>query len=219
MRARGAARARDRARQRERPRHRHRRRGPRRAVPALLAPARPQDRRDRGLRAWASTSASASCAPTAAASRSRASPARARPSRFTLPLFGAAAQREPPLVAGRRRATPGRGATCGASAEALGFAVHEVADGVEAVEAAVRLRPAAVVLDRILPRLRADEVAERLRETPPPPGSRSSSWRRRRTWERERSAFPRLRAEAPRPRGPRLGARHAPQPRLGPSGC
>jgi two-component system chemotaxis response regulator CheY len=47
-------------------------------------------------------------------------------------------------------------------AEALGFAVHEAQDGVEAVESAVRLRPAAVVLDRILPRLRAEEVAERL---------------------------------------------------------
>jgi CheY-like chemotaxis protein len=48
------------------------------------------------------------------------------------------------------------------AAEVLGFAVHEVQDGVEAVETASRLRPAAVVLERILPRLRADEVAERL---------------------------------------------------------
>ena len=40
--------------------------------------------------------------------------------------------------------------------------MHEVQDGVEAVEAAARLRPAALVLERILPRLRADEVAERL---------------------------------------------------------
>jgi len=37
---------------------------------------------------------------------------------------------------------------------------------VEAVEASARLRPAVVVLDRILPRLRADEVAERLRAQP-----------------------------------------------------
>ena len=51
-------------------------------------------------------------------------------------------------------------------AEDLGFAVHEAADGVEAVESAVRLRPAVVVLDRILPRLRAEEVAERLRTQP-----------------------------------------------------
>jgi CheY-like chemotaxis protein len=35
---------------------------------------------------------------------------------------------------------------------------------VEAVEAAMRLVPAAVVLDRILPRLGAGEVAERLKE-------------------------------------------------------
>jgi DNA-binding response OmpR family regulator len=39
-----------------------------------------------------------------------------------------------------------------------------VADGVEAVEAAIRLVPSAIVLDRILPRLRAEEVAERLRD-------------------------------------------------------
>ena len=32
------------------------------------------------------------------------------------------------------------------------------------MEAALRLLPAAVVLDRVLPRLRAEEVAERLRE-------------------------------------------------------
>jgi signal transduction histidine kinase/DNA-binding response OmpR family regulator len=80
---------------------------------------------------------------------------------FTLPLFGALAQARPPLVlvaatdAGTRREVR-------RAAEELGFAVQEAADGVEAVEAAVRLRPAAVVLDRILPRLRADEVAERL---------------------------------------------------------
>src|SRR5207245_8559388 len=41
---------------------------------------------------------------------------------------------------------------------------HEVADGVEAVETALRLVPAAVVLDRVLPRLGAPEIAERLRE-------------------------------------------------------
>jgi CheY-like chemotaxis protein len=84
---------------------------------------------------------------------------------FTLPLFGAVAQARPPLVlvaatdAGTRREV--RRAAVG-----LGFAVHEVEDGVEAVEAAVRLRPAAVVLDRILPRLRAEEVADRLRVLP-----------------------------------------------------
>jgi CheY-like chemotaxis protein len=49
-------------------------------------------------------------------------------------------------------------------AQSLGYATHEVSDGVEAVEAAMRLVPAAVVLDRILPRLGAGEVAERLKE-------------------------------------------------------
>ena len=51
-------------------------------------------------------------------------------------------------------------------AEELGYAVHEVSDGVEAVEAALRLLPAAIVLDRVLPRLRAEEVADRLRANP-----------------------------------------------------
>jgi CheY-like chemotaxis protein len=49
-------------------------------------------------------------------------------------------------------------------AEDLGFGIHEVTDGVEAVEAAIRLRPTAIVLDRVLPRLGAEEVAERLRD-------------------------------------------------------
>jgi signal transduction histidine kinase/DNA-binding response OmpR family regulator len=82
---------------------------------------------------------------------------------FTLPLFGASAQSRMPVLvlatsdAGTRRDVR-------RTAEPLGFAVHEVQDGVEAVEAAARLRPAALVLERILPRLRADEVAERLSE-------------------------------------------------------
>jgi signal transduction histidine kinase len=81
---------------------------------------------------------------------------------FTLPLFGALAQTRAPVVVvaapdARTRRQVRR------AAEGLGFAVHEAVDGLEAVEAATRLRPAAVVLDRILPRLRADEVAERLR--------------------------------------------------------
>jgi signal transduction histidine kinase/DNA-binding response OmpR family regulator len=82
---------------------------------------------------------------------------------FTIPLFGAEAQLRPPLVlvaagdeATRREV---RRVT-----EELGYATLEVADGVEAVEAAARLRPVAIVLDRILPRLRGEEVAERLRE-------------------------------------------------------
>ena len=81
---------------------------------------------------------------------------------FTLPLFGAVAQASSPVVvvaatdAGTRREVR-------RVAEDLGLAVHEAADGVEAVESAARLRAAAVVLDRVLPRLRAEEVAERLR--------------------------------------------------------
>jgi CheY-like chemotaxis protein len=82
---------------------------------------------------------------------------------FSLPLFGVTAQTRSPLVLvaagdeGTRREIR-------RAAEELGYGTHEVGDGVEAVEAAVRLRPAAIVLDRILPRLQADEVAERLKE-------------------------------------------------------
>jgi len=82
---------------------------------------------------------------------------------FSLPLFGVTAQTRSPLVLvaagdeGTRREVR-------RAAEELGYGTHEVGDGVEAVEAAVRLRPAAIVLDRILPRLQADEVAERLKE-------------------------------------------------------
>ncbi len=84
---------------------------------------------------------------------------------FTLPLFGATAQTRPPviLVAAvdeRTRREVRR------VAEDQGFSVHEAADGVDAVEAALRLVPAAVVLDRVLPRLRAEEVADRLRASP-----------------------------------------------------
>jgi signal transduction histidine kinase/DNA-binding response OmpR family regulator len=84
---------------------------------------------------------------------------------FSLPLFGAAAQSRAPLVivaardAGTRREVR-------RVAEELGYGIHEVTDGVEAVEAAIRLIPAALVLDRVLPRLRAEEVAERLRDQP-----------------------------------------------------
>jgi signal transduction histidine kinase len=82
---------------------------------------------------------------------------------FSLPMFGATAQARTPLVlvaagdAGTRREVR-------RVAEELGYGIHEVSDGVEAIEAAIRLVPSAVVLDRILPRLRAEEVAERLRE-------------------------------------------------------
>jgi signal transduction histidine kinase/DNA-binding response OmpR family regulator len=84
---------------------------------------------------------------------------------FKLPLFGAAAQsRAPVIVVATSDASTRRDVR--RAAEPLGFTVHEVQDGVEAVEAAARLRPAALVLERILPRLRADEVAERLASQP-----------------------------------------------------
>lgn len=90
-------------------------------------------------------------------------PSRGSTFSFSLPMFGAAAQTRPPLILvaagdeGTRREVR-------RVAEALGYGTHEVADGVEALEAAIRLVPQAVILDRILPRLRAEEVAERLRE-------------------------------------------------------
>jgi signal transduction histidine kinase/DNA-binding response OmpR family regulator len=82
--------------------------------------------------------------------------------RFTLPLFGAAAQSRPPVVV-VASPDPRTRRELRRAAETRGFSVQEAVDGVEAVEAATRLRPFALVLDRILPRLRAEEVAERLR--------------------------------------------------------
>lgn len=80
---------------------------------------------------------------------------------FTLPLYGlSAAAATLVLVATgdeRTRREVRR------VAERHGFTTHEVADGVEAVEAAMRLVPAAVVLDRVLPKMSAVQVAERLR--------------------------------------------------------
>jgi signal transduction histidine kinase/DNA-binding response OmpR family regulator len=81
---------------------------------------------------------------------------------FTLPLFGAGAQSHAPVVVVAAADALTR-REIRRVAEEAGFAVEEAADGVEAVEATSRLLPAAVVLDRILPRLRAEEVAERLR--------------------------------------------------------
>ncbi len=80
---------------------------------------------------------------------------------FSLPLFGAAAQARAPLVLVAARDS-GTRREVRRVAEELGYAIHEVADGVEALEAAVRLVPTVAVLDRILPRLTAEEVAERL---------------------------------------------------------
>jgi CheY-like chemotaxis protein len=51
-------------------------------------------------------------------------------------------------------------------ASELGYVVSEAKDGVEAVESSQRLQPAAVIVDRVLPKLGAVEVAERLRDTP-----------------------------------------------------
>ncbi len=84
---------------------------------------------------------------------------------FSLPLFGVAAQTRSPmvLVAAGDETTRREVRRV---AEEMGYGTHEVADGVEAVEAALRLRPAVVILDRILPRLQAHEVAERLKENP-----------------------------------------------------
>ncbi|MGH9885374.1 MAG: ATP-binding response regulator, partial [bacterium] len=84
---------------------------------------------------------------------------------FSLPLFGAFAQtRAPVIVVGasdeRTRREVRR------LAEEQGYSVHEVTDGVDAVEAALRLLPVAIVLDRVLPRLRAEEAAERLKDHP-----------------------------------------------------
>jgi len=80
---------------------------------------------------------------------------------FTLPLFGAGAQSHAPVVVVAAADAVTR-REIRRVAEEAGFSVEEAADGVEAVEATSRLLPAAVVLDRILPRLRAEEVAQRL---------------------------------------------------------
>jgi signal transduction histidine kinase/CheY-like chemotaxis protein len=93
-------------------------------------------------------------------------PGRGSTFRFELPLYGAAAQSHTPLllVAARDAATRRE---IRRVAEAMGFSTHEVTDGLEALEAVVRLVPSVVVVDRVLPHLRGDEIAERLsgRET------------------------------------------------------
>jgi signal transduction histidine kinase len=80
---------------------------------------------------------------------------------FTLPLYRLSADPHPLVLVAtgdeRTRREVRR------VAERRGFTTHEVGDGVEAVEAALRLTPAAVVLDRVLPKLSAPQVAERLR--------------------------------------------------------
>jgi CheY-like chemotaxis protein len=80
---------------------------------------------------------------------------------FTLPLYRLSVDENPLVLVAtgdeRTRREVRR------VAERHGFTTHEVGDGVEAVEAALRLVPAAVVLDRVLPKLSAPQVAERLR--------------------------------------------------------
>jgi signal transduction histidine kinase len=81
---------------------------------------------------------------------------------FSLPRFGEAETARAPLLVvaahdgGTRREVK-------RVAETLGYRTHEVADGVEALEAALRLRPSAVIMDRVLPRLPADQLAVRLK--------------------------------------------------------
>jgi signal transduction histidine kinase/DNA-binding response OmpR family regulator len=81
--------------------------------------------------------------------------------RFELPLYSGAAQGQNPLVLvatqdARTRREVGR------VADALGFGIHEAMDGLDALEAAIRLVPSALLLDRVLPHLGALEIADRL---------------------------------------------------------
>jgi signal transduction histidine kinase/DNA-binding response OmpR family regulator len=81
--------------------------------------------------------------------------------RFELPLYSTAAQGQLPLVLvatqdARTRKEVRR------VADALGFGTHEALDGLDALEAAIRLVPSAVILDRVLPHLGALEIADRL---------------------------------------------------------
>lgn len=81
---------------------------------------------------------------------------------FSLPLFGGREGARAPLVLVAAR-DGGTRRDVRRVAEALGYGTHEVADGVEALEAALRLRPSVVIMDRVLPRLGADELAVRLK--------------------------------------------------------
>jgi signal transduction histidine kinase/DNA-binding response OmpR family regulator len=81
---------------------------------------------------------------------------------FSLPLFGSTENTRAPLVLVAAR-DGGTRRDVRRVAEALGYGTHEVADGVEALEAALRLKPSVVIMDRVLPRLPADELAVRLK--------------------------------------------------------
>ena len=119
-------------------------------------------RRESRARASASTSPTASCGPTAAASRWRASPTADRPSPSAFPSSASTEKARSPLVLVAAR-DGGTRRDVRRVAEALGYVTHEVADGVEAFEAALRLKPSVVIMDRVLPRLAADELAVRLK--------------------------------------------------------
>jgi signal transduction histidine kinase/CheY-like chemotaxis protein len=80
---------------------------------------------------------------------------------FTLPLYRLSAEASPLVLVATGDERTRREVRRVAARH--GFSTHEVGDGVEAVEAALRLMPAAVVLDRVLPKLSAPQVAERLR--------------------------------------------------------
>ncbi|HET7293816.1 MAG TPA: GAF domain-containing protein [Vicinamibacteria bacterium] len=83
---------------------------------------------------------------------------------FTIPVYGLVAQAPQAVVLVASDAATRRDVRD--VAERLGYRVQEAQDGVGLVEDSVRLRPAAIFADRILPRLRAEEVAERLRGFP-----------------------------------------------------
>jgi signal transduction histidine kinase/DNA-binding response OmpR family regulator len=84
---------------------------------------------------------------------------------LSLPLYGVTAQTRAPLllVAASDEATRRE---LRRIASELSYGVAEVQDGVEAIEASQRLLPAAVIVDRVLPKLGAVELAQRLRDTP-----------------------------------------------------
>jgi len=83
---------------------------------------------------------------------------------LALPLFGADAQTRRPVVLIAASDERTRRELRRASEE-QGYGILEVSDGVEVVEAALRLIPAAVIVERVMPRLGAAEVAERLKES------------------------------------------------------
>lgn len=84
---------------------------------------------------------------------------------FLIPLYGAAAQSQGPVVI----LATADGATRRLAREVLRaarYGVHYEADGVGVVEAARRLLPAAVLIDRVLPQLGAEDIADRLMLSP-----------------------------------------------------